>query len=231
MKQIFLFIALFLTPLCISSGGYTPTEGYKLHQVKGWDVHVEKAFIAKHKGVYDETMRLLEFQLYQITRVVPAKPLAEMKKVAIWVEYDLDNKCAQYHPSKQWLTENNYNPDKAKCVNISHAKHFLKWTLEQPWMVLHEMAHAYHDKVLGWDDPDSEIKTLYKNAAQGKKYDSIMHINSRMQKAYAMNNHKEYFAETAEAYFGTNDMFPFVRSELKKFDPDMYEMHKKIWGK
>lgn len=231
MKHIIVFIALFAAPLCISSGGYTPTSGYELRQVKGWNVYVEKAFIAKHKEVYDETMRLLECQLYQITRVVPAKPLAEMKKVAIWIEYDLTDTCACYHPSKGWLIKNNYNPEKEKSVNITNAKNFLKWTIHQPWMVLHEMAHAYHDRVLGWDDPKTDIKALYKKAVEDKKYETVLHIDGRTQKAYALNNHKEYFAETAEAYFGTNDMFPFVRSELKQFDPDMYEMHKKIWGK
>ena len=29
----------------------------------------------------------------------------------------------------------------------------------------------------------------------------------------------EYFAEASEAYFGTNDFFPFVRIELRRHDP------------
>jgi hypothetical protein len=45
-----------------------------------------------------------------------------------------------------------------------------------------------------------------------------------------MTNHKEYFSETTEAYFGTNDIFPFVRAELKKHDPAMYALLEEVWG-
>ena len=42
-------------------------------------------------------------------------------------------------------------------------------------------------------------------------------------------NAKEYFAEASEAYFGTNDFYPFVRAELKKHDPEMFRLLEKLW--
>ena len=48
-------------------------------------------------------------------------------------------------------------------------------------------------------------------------------------KAYAMSNHKEYFAESTEAFFGKNDFFPFDRAELEKHDPGVIEVLKKAW--
>ena len=45
-----------------------------------------------------------------------------------------------------------------------------------------------------------------------------------------MNNPKEYFAESTEAFFGRNDFYPFVRSELQQHDPRMYELVKAAWG-
>ena len=44
-----------------------------------------------------------------------------------------------------------------------------------------------------------------------------------------MNNEKEYFAEATEAYFGRNDFQPFTRDELKEFDPEMFEMIRRVW--
>ena len=44
-----------------------------------------------------------------------------------------------------------------------------------------------------------------------------------------MNNDQEYFAESTEAFFGTNDFYPFVRSELQQHDPNMYQLLKKLW--
>ena len=39
----------------------------------------------------------------------------------------------------------------------------------------------------------------------------------------------EYFAEASEAYFGTNDFYPFVRQELEQHDPEMFLLLKKLW--
>jgi len=44
-----------------------------------------------------------------------------------------------------------------------------------------------------------------------------------------LNNDQEYFAESTEAFFGTNDFYPFVRSELQHHDPHMYQLLKKLW--
>jgi hypothetical protein len=39
----------------------------------------------------------------------------------------------------------------------------------------------------------------------------------------------EFFAEMTEAYFGTNDFFPFNRAELKESEPQIYEVLKNTW--
>ena len=132
-----------------------------------------------------------------------------------------------YHPSKEWLSQNGFNPEKAGSVEIANAENFLTWTIAQPWMVLHELAHGYHHQVLGYDN--EEIAAAYKQAVDSKKYESVLHINGKNEKAYALNNDQEYFAEASEAFFGTNDFYPFVRSELKQFDPVFYEIMKKLW--
>ena len=46
---------------------------------------------------------------------------------------------------------------------------------------------------------------------------------------YGLNNHKEYFAEGTEAYFYRNDFFPFVRAELKEFDPTLHDLLEQVW--
>ena len=45
-----------------------------------------------------------------------------------------------------------------------------------------------------------------------------------------LSNHKEYFAESTESYLGVNDFYPFVRAELKEYDPDMFSLMEMIWG-
>ena len=124
-----------------------------------------------------------------------------------------------YHPDAGWLKEHGMNPDKAKCVELAGAE-FLRWTIDQPWMVLHELAHAYHDQFLGGFN-NAEIRDCFDQANKEKLYDSVSRINNRTETAYAKTNPMEYFAEQSEAFFGANDFFPYVRSELERHDPRM----------
>jgi hypothetical protein len=45
-----------------------------------------------------------------------------------------------------------------------------------------------------------------------------------------MTSPQEYFAESTEAFFSRNDFFPFTRDELKKHDPEMYELLERLWN-
>jgi hypothetical protein len=96
-------------------------------------------------------------------------------------------------------------------------------------MLLHELAHAYHNRELGANH--AGIKTAYKQAIDRKLYERVRHVDGRTEKAYAAYNDQEYFAELTEAYFGKNDFFPFNRAELRKHDRAGYDLMEKLWGK
>jgi hypothetical protein len=82
--------------------------------------------------------------------------------------------------------------------------------------------------VLG--EQNAELSAAHAEVVKGGKYDAVLHFSGTRKKAYALENATEYFAELSEAYFGTNDFYPFVRSELKEHDPRGYELLKKLWG-
>jgi hypothetical protein len=170
----------------------------------------------------------LENQYYQIGRALPRTALGALRDVVTWVEAESQTLCMAYHPSREWLLAHEFNSDFAGGIEVGHPRNFLAWTREQPWMVLHELAHAYHDRVLSVSHP--ELLDSYKKAKESKKYDSILHVNGRRQRHYAMENVNEYFAELSEAYFGTNDMYPFVRGELSEFDPEAFALLGRLWG-
>ena len=151
--------------------------------------------------------------------------------MTIWVELDEGHHpCMAYHPDAGWLREHGMNPDKAGCVEIANARAFLAWTLEQPSMVLHELAHGYHDRFLPGGYGNAELRAAYEDAKQAKLYDAVLRRGGKTERAYAMNNPMEYFAETSEAFFGTNDFYPFVAAELKDHDPEMLKLLERLWG-
>ncbi len=98
-------------------------------------------------------------------------------------------------------------------------------------MVLHELAHGYHDRFLedGYDDP--RIVAAYQRAVERKGYESVLCCNGSMARAYAANNAQEYFAELTEAWFGTNDFYPFVRAEVIQHDPEAAKLLEELWGR
>jgi hypothetical protein len=213
-----------------SQPAFTPTSGYARKEVRGWTVLVNNDLMTGEPKTAEKVLELLDAKLLELTRMVPAPAVEKLRQVPIWMELNdpkVPGGC--YHPSKQWLIGHDFNPEKAKAVEFGNAKNFLTWSKEQPNLVLHEMAHAYHDRVLGFDN--AEVKEVYEKAKESGIYASVLRINGHRERAYAMNSVQEYFAEQSEAYFGTNDFYPFVRAELKEHDPRMYELLAKVWGK
>ena len=174
------------------------------------------------------TIELLTDHLYRITRAVPSPALSRLQDVEIWVEEDTPwTRCMCYHVSPEWLVSNGYNPEKAGAIEVGNAEAFLDWTHAQPWMVLHELAHAYHFQVLGVDNPD--VIAAWKDRLDTGDFDEVLHISGDQRSHYALTNPTEYFAETTESYFGTNDFHPFVRAELKQVDPAGYDLMESTW--
>jgi hypothetical protein len=209
---------------------YEPTSSYTQQDVLGWRVYVGRPLLTDQKELGERALELLRVKLYDIARAAPAKAVEKLRTIPIWLEYqDKGWPCACYHPSKDWLSEHGYNPEKAGAMEIANAATFLKWTREQPMMVLHELAHGYHDRHLGgYDNP--EITAAYRRAMARKSYDSVLYFTGAKKRAYAANNPQEYFAELSEAWFGQNDFYPFVRAEVLQHDPEMADLLKKLWS-
>jgi len=208
---------------------HAPVTAYKDDDILGWKLRVNEDLIADeelHKQVLDE----VHHQLFRITRILPEEKVKQLQGVPIWLELKnpYSSSC-QYHPSERWLAANGYLTEKAKCVDIGSAERFLYETrTRQPFVLLHELAHAYHDQHLGFDHEG--VIRCYKDAMEAGTYEEVLFSNGRTVRHYATTNHKEYFAEATEAYFGQNDFYPFVRAELKVHDPAMYELLRELWG-
>jgi hypothetical protein len=224
------FASLALTILLphTPASAFDPSEKYAKREIQGFTVLIHPE-VEKHPDEAKAAFTELEAQLKNINEVVPEKPLSALKKIKIWVEWEAKKGgAAEFHPSAKWLKDNGYNPDKVQCVEINNIKNFVAWSQKtQPWMILHELAHAYHFTVLG--EKYAPLVAAYKQAMERKLYDSVEFVHGGKRKAYAATNEAEYFAELSEAYFGKNDFFPFTREELQKHDPVGYDMVKKAW--
>jgi hypothetical protein len=211
--------------------GSTPAK-FSKQVVEGWAVQVDQQLLeGKGKTIGDKALRLLGNKLFEIQLRMPAGQLKKLQQVVIFLELENTKlKPMQYHPSVAWLKQNGHDPHMAKAVHIPDAGHFISpsFSHTQPWAVLHELAHAYHHQVLGFDN--AQIKKAYARYLELAPKGDVLHISGKLRPQYARTNEKEFFAEFTESYFGTNDFYPFVAGELKKEFPHVYELMQETWG-
>jgi hypothetical protein len=142
---------------------------------------------------------------------------------------------AEYHPGAGWLRDNGRDPRMVKGVEFTDVRNFEAETRRMPNFTLHELAHAYHDRVLVRGFDNVEIKVAYERASTSKSYDKVERWfgngrSNTFERAYAMTSPQEYFAESTEAFFSRNDFFPFNRAELKQHDPEFDQILARLWG-
>ena len=203
-----------------------------IKNIEGWKIHVDPALLeGKHAEAGAKALKMLSNHLQRIAILVQGKALEKLKTCEIWIEHSHPTLHAmQYHPGIDWLKSNGHDIRLHKKVHIPQAKALISrgQMLKHPAVVLHELAHAYHDQFLTFQHPGT-IKAFNKAKKSGS-YDRVMLFTGQQVKHYAMTNHKEYFAEGTEAYFYRNDFYPFVRAELKKHDPDLHDVMDVVWG-
>ncbi|WP_309719897.1 hypothetical protein [Armatimonas sp.] len=203
--------------------------------IQGWTIQIHETLRKQDPAALDWALVLLTSHLKTICKLVPTKPLTELKKITIWLspEYPNTPPRAEYHPGADWLRSNGRNPEMAKGVEITDVKHFDAETRRMPLFVLHELAHGYHDRVLGNDEP--RLLAAYKSAKAGGKYDRVERQDSegrkRLDRHYGLSSVQEYFAEGTEAFFGANDFYPFNKAQLKTHDLELFALLGKIWQK
>ncbi|MDA0751450.1 MAG: metallopeptidase [Verrucomicrobia bacterium] len=236
VRSLWIILAIVLTGPLLSQDqlpALNPEKGIRFHPViqhiEGWKIHIQPVLLRTDDG--KQSIRMLADHLHRISILIPEEPLKKMRTLEIWIEEDHPTlKSMQYHPSLGWLENNGHDPRLAKKVHIPVAAHLLsrQQLLKHPAVVLHELAHAYHDQILDFDHP--EILEAYKKAEAAEIYEEVLLYTGKKVRHYGLTNHKEYFAEATEAYFYRNDFYPFVRAELELHDPAIHRVLEKIWG-
>ena len=212
----------------------------------GWPVKMEPEW---HGG--DTQLRQdLERDLEHATKCLPPHAYQALRPdTPIWINKSLKygplacpihGKGLCFHVDKSWLEDNGCHVEKAKCVELYNIKDYFK---DRPmWgrggVLLHELAHAYHNKILldGYDN--DEIIQCYELAMKEGLYDCVrVHgCQGPECKAYACDNAMEYWAELSTAFLGGkndseeyNKWYPFNRKQLKEHDPRAFALLKRLW--
>ena len=170
-------------------------------------------------------------------RLIPAKAVERLRSVPLnfSLPYPDRRPTAEYHGGLAWVKQVGREIALAKAIEFTNIDRFEPEIRRMPVLVLHELAHAYHDQVIPGGYQNKDILGAFQQAKAAGTYDAVKRWTGekyaeKPSKAYAMTNQMEYFAEVTEAYFDRNDMEPFDLAELKAKDSGVVPVLEKVWG-
>ena len=245
MNKSFMYALGVLGLVCLAVGCSTPLAGERgpavrfdpvLKEIEGFPVYIEPALLqGEHAAVGEKSIAMLRNHLERINVLVPEPALSKLHQVGIWIEVDhplTDVEPGPYHGGGRWLVENGYDPRLENCVHVTRAASLLErhHMLKHPFVIFHELVHAYHDEHLEGGYQNKAVLAAYNHAMEKGLYDEVLDYKGQKVRAYAATNQMEYFAEISEAYFYRNDFYPFLNVELKQHDPVGYALMVEIWG-
>ena len=207
------------TPDEVKQTPYEPSSHFTVKNIEGWTVTVNTALLpgGEHAETGAAALKQLQEDMIKVKQIVPDEPLDKLLKVGIWLEVNSTNgphgktPTFHYHPELAWLVKMDFHPGKHHCVEFSRASSLVQAGQRKRSVniLLHELAHAYHDQILTFDDPD--ILTAYKKATEGKARKS---------------NHKEFFAGASTRYFSAKQK----QQVLNERDPVFFKKLQHLWG-
>ena len=210
-------------------------DAYERRDIAGFRVLVHRSLLEPGSVDGPRVLAALTWDLELLADRSPRAAVEMLRRTTpIWVTPDLPSSGGWaarglcHHPSREWLVNAGYGADRAGAVEVCDVGEYLLWRAEQPLCILHEMAHALQHEL---GDP-AEIRQAFEAARDAGTYQSVPFVLTpgAGRRAYAMNNHIEYFAEISEAWFGRNDYFPFTRDDLIRADPRGAALVERIWS-
>jgi hypothetical protein len=137
-----------------------------------------------------------------------------------------------YHRgSEAALRQHDTDERKAGCIEVLSLRILGEQrspgTALQQIVLLHEMAHAVQDRLIGWDNP--ELLATFRQAVERKLYDEVNDKFGLRTKAYARTNPAEYFAEISCAFLDSCNYFPFNYAQLQGYDPAGFAFVDRVW--
>jgi hypothetical protein len=204
-----------------------PDGDYERRTVRSFPVYVAPEFGGHRASLLPQILEVLDASLGRIEETIPSTALRRMSKIPIWLEAEPDRSYVGRYilDLPKWPATRDISIAMAGSIQLAGFP--ASTTGDELKVLMHELAHAYHDLVLSEGNP--QIRAAFERARASRRYDAVRHSSGRLERAYAMDSPMEFFAELSVAYFFTNDFFPFTRDELRTFDPESYRVIANAW--
>jgi hypothetical protein len=204
---------------------------FQTRMVQGWDIEIESGLLQTEPGIADGVLAELDQRLQEIVQLLPSKRVEELRRVPIFVlAHDGDRVAVYVTGAGPASEEGSSHPPDAELVGgveIGNAAEFRRYLHDVPSRLLHELAHAYHAQIQGFDAP--AITKAFQHAVSTGLYQSVPGQNGQLTKSYALTNEREYFALLTQAYYERSGYYPYTRDQLREYDPAGYDVVRSAW--
>ncbi|MFO7907972.1 MAG: DUF885 domain-containing protein [Pirellulaceae bacterium] len=213
-----------------------PAREYVRRNAAGWTVWLERELAEDHDALAEEAMARLEEKLKATLDILPSRSHQLLRELPIYLMLGEQaalggrNNGARYFQPNAPAYRDHLDPRWSSALVIYSARNYT-W-LSDHWsllVLLHEFSHAWH--LEQWPEKQPDILKAWKQAVRHKTYEGVKDVNGkRLERAYAVANQLEYFAELSGTYFLGGEYEPFDRAALRERDPAGLAMVEKMWG-
>ncbi|MGH7171459.1 MAG: hypothetical protein ACRELG_14380 [Gemmataceae bacterium] len=212
-----------------------PARAYKTMRIDKWTVPVEKQLLSETPTVARLALARLKAMLPKALAALPPPSRANIRKLPIYLLYGPRAKAGGRDDGLEYFQKDapkhhkHLDPRWGSCVVIYCAENYARisafWALKA---LVHEFAHAYH--LEQWPEKQPDILRAWDHAVEQSLYRNVTDDSGKkIDKAYALVNQLEYFAELSCMYFVGCNYQPFNRKQLQAYDPVGYAMIQKMW--
>tara|TARA_B100000315_G_scaffold159395_1_gene147887 strand:+ start:1310 stop:2326 length:1017 start_codon:yes stop_codon:yes gene_type:complete len=204
---------------------------HERHQMAWWTVYVE-CLVYDTPGLAERTIRYVQAEMDLAADLLPHSSIGTLRHTPVWIDISFKDpeNMAIYMEDVQDPGSLDLPYVNGVRVSVDAIEEELAYE-ESEGFAIHELAHAWH--CLAYDPcwSGTRIMSAYAAAMSDDLYDSVPYLYGEDERAYAATDDAEYFAELSEAWFDSNDYFPFNRDEVKAHDPSGARAVEAAWSR
>jgi hypothetical protein len=237
MRSLTLAVLFFVAP-ALTGADVKPPAGFEVRTLRGFTVLIHDDVQAQKADRWQrKPLDVLEAEFDDLRRILNPKLFEMVRQIPIWVRWHtpdstMPDAVAFYfgHTGPQ-MRARGKDPLLANSIELVTLKRLGELrppgSKFQQVILLHELAHAIHHRLLGFDS--AEVKGAYQTAVERKLYDRVTDRTGRIGRAYARTNDAEYFAEISCAFLDSCFYYPFTYQELRDYDPAGFALTESVW--
>lgn len=203
---------------------HLPLEGYRINII------AERELAESNPELTHKTARKLESHVLAAIGRFPIVHRPKFKDVRYYIFSGTDSSYGGKDSGLWYFARgNNISPRFDDSIIINSAKGFMRMSDELTLAItIHELAHGFYHYNKKRLYPLT--KKAYESAQENGLYlNRKTHWQKVIKKAYALENHREYFAELSAMYFSRHYYEPFDRNGLLAYDPAGFRMVDQAW--